>query len=327
MKSIFITAVDFHMISFCSYFLVSHVDVVTNGNDDVRIGSALSENPDEIGVEFARAGHLAEVKEEETSPPSVDEVPPLEVKSSVEVLQAEVLQAEKSPSELAAQTKEQEPEEPQHEVQLDDSGVMGNQTELSSAGHLDAVSEPEHVQQFVDNVAAENPSDSLSFETASLSEPIATADDPSKTEVEAREPDDIVVAESTFRAETDEISPSSSPRAVAVESEEAPDSDTVTVPSVSVAAEHEDSHVPSAFRAEADDILDVEISRNVSVGDPKVTTEVDEYEETLEDGTIVKSKVVKTKQEFLVTESCFDSMNDKQVKKSLLSQFYYCNIA
>lgn len=307
-------AANFYMISFCFYFLVSHVDVVTNGNDYVRNGSALSENPDEFGVESAPAGHLAAVTEEAISLPSVDEVPPLEVKSSVEVLQAE-----ESPSELATQTKKQELEEPHGEAQLSDNGVAENQSEPSSAGHLDTVSEPEHIQQFVDNAAAENLSDSLSFEKVSHSEPVAPEEDPLKAEVEAHEPGDIVVTAAVFKAETDEVSPSN-PKAVAVESEEAPDSDTVTMPTVSVATEHEDSHAPSALRAGTDDISDIKISSNVSVGDPKVTTEMDEHEETLEDGTIVKSKVVRTKQEYLVTEG-FDSINDEQVKKV----YYYLN--
>lgn len=294
---------------FCFYFLVSHVDVVTNGNDDVRIGSALSEKPDEFGVEFAPAGHLAAVKEEETSLPSVSEVLPSEVKSSVEVLQAE-----ESPSEIVAQAKKQELEKPQDEVQSSDNGVTENPSELSSAGLLDTANEPEHVQQFVDDVVAESLSDSLGFERVLHSESVTPVEESLKTRVETCEPGDIVIAASVFRAETDEVG-SSSPRAVATESEEAPDSDTVTVPTVTV---DDDSHAPSGFRFETADVSDINISGNISVGDPKVTTEVDEYEETLEDGIVVKSRVVKSKQEYLVTEN-FDSVNNEQVKK-----VYYC---
>lgn len=45
------------------------------------------------------------------------------------------------------------------------------------------------------------------------------------------------------------------------------------------------------------------ISVDTTVGDPKVTTEVEEFEEVLDDGTVVKRKVTKTKEEQMVTQS------------------------
>lgn len=99
---------------------------------------------------------------------------------------------------------------------------------------------------------------------------------------------------------------------------------------VSNTAEDEDSPAPSTFRTETDDTSDIKISSNITFGDPKVTTEVEEIEEVSDDGSIVKRKVIKTKQEQLVTESfalsgpdqAFDSITNEQVRKTpLLSQF------
>lgn len=122
---------------------------------------------------------------------------------------------------------------------------------------------------------------------------------------------------------------SSSPGRV-VETEETLGNGTVLEHTVPHAAEDEDSPAPSTFRTEADDTSDIEISSSITVGDPKVTTEVEEFEEVDEDGYVVKRKVTKTKEEQLVTESfvfsgpehAFDSITNEQVRKTpFLSQF------
>lgn len=98
--------------------------------------------------------------------------------------------------------------------------------------------------------------------------------------------------------------------------------------------EHGGSNILSACGTEVDGTSGVKVFSDISVGDPKVITEVEEFEETLEDGSVVKRKVVRTKQEQLVTESfafsgpdsAFDSINNEQVRSCYFDSKSHCNV-